>query len=64
MTRPRMEPRSPGPLANTLPTRPMMQVYCILEAGLNNHLRAHDRDLVINQDGWSIILVVKTSTIN
>ena len=25
MTRPGIEPRSPGPLANTLPTRPMSQ---------------------------------------
>ena len=26
MTRPGIEPRSPGPLANTLPTRPMSRV--------------------------------------
>ena len=25
MTRPEIEPRSPGPLVNTLPTRPMMR---------------------------------------
>ena len=27
MMRPGIEPRSPGPLANTLPTRPMSQLY-------------------------------------
>ena len=27
MTRPGIEPRSPGPLANTLPTRPMSRLY-------------------------------------
>ena len=29
MTRPRIEPRSPGPSANTLPIRPMIIVLCL-----------------------------------
>ena len=30
MTQPGIEPRSPGPLANTLPTRPMSREYMVL----------------------------------
>ena len=38
MTRPGIEPRSSGPLVNTLPTRPMSQVYFAKKIGFADPL--------------------------
>ena len=37
MTRPGTEPRSPGPLANTLTARPMSGIRAIMEVTKNNY---------------------------
>ena len=54
MTRPAIEPRSPGPLANTLPTRPMSTLIDLYEfphifyVKNNPHLLSLDTDWIFN----------------